>query len=73
MKPDGFGYLFEAALNLFGVRSGRADGMSCFSLESAIFLDDLCSVNEYGGIFRLLYNYSFLFLMKKYGLNFWEI
>ena len=61
MKPDGFGYLFEAALNLFGVRSGRADGMSCFSLESAIFLDDLCSVNECGGILWLLYNCCFDF------------
>jgi hypothetical protein len=49
-KPDGFGYLLEAALNLFGVREGRAAEWFILDWKPRCFSDDLGAVNGCGGI-----------------------
>jgi len=67
VKPDGFGYLFEATLNLFGVRQDVQEEYFTSDLNQRYFSEDIQMANGCGGIFRLLYNYSFLFLMKKQG------
>ncbi|EIG28334.1 hypothetical protein HMPREF1051_1220 [Neisseria sicca VK64] len=40
VKPDGFGYLLEAALNLFGVREGRAAEWFILDWKPRCFSDD---------------------------------
>ncbi|EET42806.1 hypothetical protein NEISICOT_03443 [Neisseria sicca ATCC 29256] len=40
VKPDGFGYLLEAALNLFGVKEGRAAEWLILDWKLRCFSDD---------------------------------
>jgi hypothetical protein len=49
VKPDGSGYLLEAALNLFGVREGRAAEWRILDWKLRCFSDDP-GVNGCGGI-----------------------